>query len=333
MLAELADITDIDDVIDWLLSDGIRIGGILVGAIVAYILLRLTTHRVVRVLVKQRQGRRPLGERQKREETLSSVFISSGAIFIIFLTLFMVLAQLDINVTPLLAGFGVAGIAVGLGAQSLIRDVLRGIFIIVDDQYRKGDVVNIAGKAGLVENVGLRRTVLRDLDGIVHFVPNGEITVASNYTREWSRVNLNIPVAYKENLDRVIEVLNKVGKELAEDEFWGPFIDEAPKVLRVDSFDDSGIAVKMLGVTKPIKQWDVMGELRKRIKRAFDEEGIEIPYPHRTIYWGVGAHPMQASPDRQREKRAEEKLAKGDSSPSDEEEGQDVDTLEEEEKQ
>jgi small conductance mechanosensitive channel len=194
--------------------------------------------------------------------------------------LFTTLPELGVNVTPILASVGIAGIAVGFGAQSLVKDVLTGLFILVENQYSKGDVVTLAGISGQVEEVGLRRTVLRDLDGIVHHVPNGEIAVASNLTQEWSRVNMNVSVAYGEDLDKVFEVINRVGHELAADAEFGPLILKAPQVLRVDAFGESGIAIKILGDTEPIRQWEVMGELRKRLKKAFDEEGIEIPFPH-----------------------------------------------------
>ena len=204
----------------------------------------------------------------------------------LFAAAFMVLSELEIEIAPILAGVGVAGLAIGFGAQSLVKDLLAGLFIIMENQYRVGDVVKIADVAGLVEDINLRRTVLRDLDGIVHVVPNGEIRVASNFTKEWSRVNLNVSVAYGEDLDRVIPVINRVGKELAEDPEWAPLILKPPQVLRVDNLGESGVDIKILGDTKPIRQWDVMGELRKRLKKAFDEEGIEIPWPHTKVYFG-----------------------------------------------
>ena len=199
---------------------------------------------------------------------------------------FMIMAEIGINITPVVAGFGIAGIAIGFGAQSLVKDFIAGLFILIENQYGVGDVVRIADIAGIVEEINLRRTVLRDLDGIVHSVPNGEIRVASNFTQDWSRVNLNISVGYGEDLDHVTEVLNRIGKEMAEEPYWSELILDAPQVLRVDAFEDSGIAIKVLGDTKPIKQWDVMGELRRRIKIAFDEEGIEIPWPHTKVYFG-----------------------------------------------
>ena len=157
---------------------------------------------------------------------------------------------------------------------------------MLEDQYRVGDVAKIAGVAGLVEDINLRRTTLRDLDYIQHIIPNGEIRVASNYTKEKSRVNLNVEVAYKEDLDKVMGVITKVGQDLADDPEFGPLILDPIKPLRVDSFGESGISIKILGETKPIQQWYVAGEFRKRLKFAFDKEAIEIPFPHRTLYWG-----------------------------------------------
>jgi len=191
-----------------------------------------------------------------------------------------------IPIAPVLAGFGIAGIALGFGAQYLIRDLIAGIFIILENQYRVGDVARVADIGGLVEDITLRKTVLRDLDGIVHHVPNGEIRVASNFTRGFSRVNLNVSVGYGTDLDHAISVINRVGKELAEDDKWREIIKSPPQVLRVDNLGDSGIDIKILGDVEPIRQWDVMGELRLRLKKAFDAEGIEIPWPHTKVYFG-----------------------------------------------
>ncbi len=273
----------------WLLEHGIPILIIIGVSYLAFKVIQAITPALVSRSIKVKgKGRRAREELAKRSETLSGFLTPAIRFIIILVAIFMILSELGIDITPLLAGAGVAGIAIGFGAQSLIKDFLGGMFIILEDQYDKGDVVKIAGIAGLVEDISLRRTILRDLDGIVHCVPNGEVTTASNYTRDWSRVNLNIPVAYGEDLDHVIEVLNRVGKELAKDIVFGPMIIGAPRVLRVDNFGDSGIDIKVLAETKPLKQWDVMGELRKRVKKAFDEEGIEIPWPHVKLYFGQG---------------------------------------------
>jgi small conductance mechanosensitive channel len=228
------------------------------------------------------------GEAQKREQTLSRAAISTVNLLVATLAFFIILSELGINLAPLLAAAGVIGIAIGFGAQSLVRDFFSGIFILLEDQYRVGDVVQVGDTAGLVEDINLRRTVLRDLDFIVHTIPNGEVRVASNFTKEKSRVNMNVSVAYKEDLDVVISEINRVGQEMSQDSYFGPLIRDPLKVLRVDAFEQSGIAIKVIGETLPIRQWEVAGEFRRRIKRAFDEKGITIPFPHLTVYWGTG---------------------------------------------
>jgi small conductance mechanosensitive channel len=228
------------------------------------------------------------GEAQKREQTLSRAAISTVNLLVATLAFFIILSELGINLAPLLAAAGVIGIAIGFGAQSLVRDFFSGIFILLEDQYRVGDVVQVGDTAGLVEDINLRRTVLRDLDFIVHTIPNGEVRVASNFTKEKSRVNMNVSVAYKEDLDIVISEINRVGQEMSQDSYFGPLIRDPLKVLRVDAFEQSGIAIKVIGETLPIRQWEVAGEFRRRIKRAFDEKGITIPFPHLTVYWGTG---------------------------------------------
>ncbi len=226
-----------------------------------------------------------------RSQTLSTVIIGAVTVIIWAVALFSILSEIGVPVGPVVAGFGIAGIAVGFGAQSLVKDVIAGFFIVAENQFRTGDVVSIAGIAGSVESINLRRTILRDLDGKVHVVPNGEISVATNYTKFWSRINLDVGVAYKENLDHVFAVLNEIGMEMSGEDYWAEKVIDPPQVLRVNSFDDSQITIKMLGVCRPLTQWEVTGELRKRIKDRFDAEGIEIPFPHRTVYWGLGAHP------------------------------------------
>ena len=234
-------------------------------------------------LATVRHGGEEKEEFEQRIDTISSVFATTVGVIIWGLTGFIILSELGINITPILTGAGIAGLAVGFGAQNLVRDIINGVFILLENQYSKGDVIKIADTAGLVEDINLRRTVLRDLDGIVHYIPNGEISKASNFTQDFSKINMNVEVSYETNLDQAIKVINEVGKKLAKDKKFGPMIKEAPSALRVDNLGESGIEIKIVGVTKPIKQWDVMGELRKRVKEAFDKEGIEIPYPHRTI--------------------------------------------------
>jgi len=271
----------------WFVEHGAYILAILAVSYVLYRLVNLLMPKLAQRWVQGKgKGRSCREEREKRSATLGAVLARWMTILIVVVAVMMVLAEVGVNIAPLVAGAGIAGIAIGFGAQSVIKDMLRGLFIISQNQFNKGDVVRVAGVTGLVEDVNMWRTVVRDLDGVVHTIPNGEITTSSNYTKEWSRVNLNVPVAYGEDLDRVIAVLNRVGEDLVHDEIFGPMIIGTPRVLRVDNFGDSGIEIKILGETKPLKQWDVTGELRKRIKKAFDQEGIEIPWPHVKLYFG-----------------------------------------------
>ncbi len=268
---------------DTLINNGIRIA-VTAGVLGVFIFLlgRIVNPFVRTTVGKQMEGQ-PQVEIDKRTDTLSHVTYRTAMVVAVGIAVLTVLPELGVNIAPLLAGAGLVGLAVGFGAQSLVKDAINGLFILVENQYAKGDVVNVAGIGGLVEDVNLRRTILRDLDGAVHSVPNSEIAVASNLTRARSRVNMNVSVSYSEDLDHVIEVINRVGKEMAKDDAFGPLIIEPPQVLRVEEFGDSGIAIKILGETQPIRQWDVMGELRLRLKKAFDREGIEIPYPHRVL--------------------------------------------------
>ena len=281
-------------VLDWLRTVGVKITLIV---LISYLLHRALNRVIPFLLRRQLLGDKTgieLEESGKRLNALLQVGRFSSTTAVLILGGLTFLSQIGITVGPLIAALGIVGLAVGFGAQHSVRDVISGLFIVGENQYGVGDVAAVGGKIGLVEGVNLRRTVLRDLDGIVHVIPNGEISTSSNYTRNFSRVNLDISVAYKEDLDHVIRVINRIGTQLAQDDYFINLIIEPPQVLRVNAFEDSGIAIKVLGVTKPIRQWEVMGELRRRIKREFDRQGIEIPLPHRTLYWGPGAHPRSA---------------------------------------
>ena len=272
-------------VIGWLLEHGTRILIILVVGAVLWFAWRKSLPSLVRRTLVRTRGE-TIESIKKRTDTLFSVVLGVGRLLIIIVVIFMILSELDIPIAPALAGFGIAGVAIGFGAQYLIKDLIAGIFIILENQYRVGDWVMVADISGLVEEVHLRKTVLRDFDGTVHHVPNGEIRVASNFTRKFSRINLNISVAYDTDLDHAMEVINRVGDELAADERWGKLMKGAPRALRVDNLGDSGIDIKIVGNVNPMEQWAVMGELRLRLKKAFDAEGIEIPWPHTKVYFG-----------------------------------------------
>jgi small conductance mechanosensitive channel len=195
----------------------------------------------------------------------------------------MLLDQAGLDVGPAVAGLGVVGIAVGFGAQHLVKDYLNGALILIENQFSKGDVIRVAGVAGSVEDFSLRRTTLRDLDGVVHTVPNGEIAVASNLTRVWSRINQNVQVAYGTDIDRAISVVDDVGRELASDPAWKRRILETPRVERVEALGEYGVTLKILGTVRATEQWAAAGELRKRLLAAFKLHGIEIPRPQRVV--------------------------------------------------
>lgn len=271
-------------------AKGATVAGILVAAWVLVWLARRVVPPALRTYLSRVRSLRPNGataetpeDLEKRVATLSGVFVWSIEIFLILVAVFFALSALEIDAAPALASLGVIGIAVGFGAQTLVKDCITGMFILIEDQYRKGDVVRVAGISGQVEDITLRRTILRDLDGTVHSIPNGDISISSNLTREWSRVNLNITVAYGTDVDRAAQVLNQVGEAMASDPVYGPMIVEPPRFLRVDAFTDLGVELKVLGVTRPMKQWDVMGEFRRRALAAFAQAGIEIPQRPRLV--------------------------------------------------
>lgn len=273
----------ISAVIPWLLTHGIRILLAVVIGLILYKILSRIIDKAVRVAVVS-DATTSVEAEVKRENTLIRIF--TGALKIILLTIIslMILQEFGFEIGPILAGAGIVGLAVGFGGQYLIKDIISGFFIILENQYRVGDVVKIDGTSGLVEDVTIRMTTLRDMDGTVHHVPHGSINQVSNMSKHFSRVNLNIGVSYSSNIEHVIEVVNRVGNALAEDALWKDAIISAPHFLRIDDFADSAIIIKIVGETKPIRQWEVTGELRKRIKMAFDSEGIEIPFPQRVIH-------------------------------------------------
>jgi len=269
----------------WLLNHGIPIILIVIVAWVARKILKSAIHRFEKRL--EQEGIVP-SEREKRAKTLSGIISTTITVVIYLAAAMMIITECGVNIGPLLAGAGIAGVAIGFGAQSLVKDVISGFFLLMENQIRVGDVANIAGIGGLVEAVNLRTTRLRDLEGRVHIIPNGSIAVATNFTRDWSRALVEIGVAYKEDIDNVISVLKDVSEDMRNDSAFKEVILEPLTVLGLDSFGDSSVNIRVFFKTLPIKQWDVAREFRKRVKKAFDEKGIEIPFPHRTIYMGEG---------------------------------------------
>jgi small-conductance mechanosensitive channel len=272
-------------IVPWIMDHGIKIVVILTIFLVIRKFLGVFVEKILRrIIISDRYISKEA--RDKREGTLVRIFTVSFNILVLVLTVMMVMQELGIAIGPLLTAAGIVGLALGFGGQYLIRDLIAGFFIILENQYRIGDVVNFETTAGLVEDISLRMTTLRDLDGVVHHVPHGEIKRVSNLSKDFARVNLNVNIAYNSNLEHVIEVVNQVGQTLANDPEWGPFILTPPAFLRVDDFGQSALVIKILGDTLPLKQWDVSGELRKRLKMAFDQEHIEIPLPQRVVHQG-----------------------------------------------
>ncbi len=224
-------------------------------------------------------------DEEQREDTLISTIgaIVRAAIWIV--SGMLLLAEMGIDTGPLVASVGIVGVALGFGAQSLVKDFIAGVFILTENQYRVGDVVELNQTViGSVESFNLRTTVLRDLDGMQHHMPNGEISIATNMTMDYANINLDIGVGYDTDIDKLELLINTVGSELGQDDDWKDKIKQSPSFLRVNNFADSAIEVKITGRTEPRHQWAVTGELRRRLKKAFDKNGIEIPFPQRVIH-------------------------------------------------
>lgn len=267
----------------WLIDPGIKILFIGIGIYIAHKFVDRLIERAIRKLIPGERFSSKLEEKQ-REDTLIHVATVTLHIVLWIVGGMIMLSELGVDIGPLIAAAGIGGLAIGFGGQYLIRDVINGLFILLENQYNVGDVACFGTTCGVVEGVNLRRTILRDMDGTVHTVPNGSITIASNMSDDYARVNLDIGVGYDTNLEDVMRVINRVGLELADDPEWRDKIREAPQFLRVQEFGDSAIVIKILGETIPMEQWAVTGELRKRLKIAFDREGIEIPFPQRVIH-------------------------------------------------
>ncbi len=222
----------------------------------------------------------------ERYQLITVVSTKATTVFIWVIGILMVLGVLNVDTTPLLATLGVISLGLGFAVQDLIRDYLQGFVIFIEDWYRLGDWIIIAGKEGTVENITPRRTVLREIDGTVHVIPNSQIKIASNQTRDWARINLFVTVAYKEDISRVYRVIDEICQELKADPEFGIYLTTTPSAMRVSDLGDHGVDICIRGDTVPGEQWSLTGELRKRIKNRFDQESIEIPWPHTKVYFG-----------------------------------------------
>lgn len=276
-----------------ILEAGLRILLIAIVASIAIRAVRFGLTRLQDILMRwkeQQEQERVAAE--KRVKTLMGLLNAIATTLVWVIAVIMGLDQIGLDITPIIAGAGIAGLAVGFGAQNLVRDVINGFFIILENQIRIGDVAIVNGTGGLVEAITYRTITLRDLHGTVHIFPNGTVTTLSNMTTGWSGCVLDIGVAYKEDTDKVAAVMRQVGEELQQDPDLGPKILEPMEIMGVDRFGESEVIVRGRLKTVPIQQWTVGREYRRRLKKAFEREGIEIPFPHRTLYMGEASRPF-----------------------------------------
>ncbi len=268
------------EMVDWqlLLAMGLRILLILV---IAWIVLRLGHLAMNRLQVRLAQDRDP--ESGRRAATLVGLLRQGVSLFVWLMVGLILLREVGVDIAPVLASAGVAGLAVGFGAQNLVRDIISGFFIILEDQIRVGDVAVLNGTGGVVEAIRFRTTILRDINGTVHVFPNGTITTIANMARGWGGAVFDIGVAYKEDVDQVMALMKQVGQELRANAELGPQIIEDLEVMGVEDFTDSAVVIRARFKTKPLSQWNVAREYRRRLKRAFDDTGIEMPFPQRSV--------------------------------------------------
>lgn len=254
--------------------------------VIAVVLLKVVKKSIHRIGDRMQNRTADTGEK-KRIDTLMRVFDYLANVVILLLGTLIALGTIGISIGPILAAAGVVGLAVGFGSQSLVKDYFTGVVLLLENQIRAGDFVEIAGKAGTVENVTLRYVRLRDGQGNVHFVPNGQISSVTNSTMDFAYAMIDVGIAYKEDVDSAIQVMQKVGTELAEDADWKVKITEPMATFGVQELGDSAVVIRVRFKTLPGEQWGVKREYNKRIKAAFDKVGIEIPFPHMTVYPGA----------------------------------------------
>ena len=271
---------------NWAFDSGLRV---ILIAVIAYALVRTTALLVRRFEHQVSQGTTlDALERAKRARTLGSLVHNVASVSITIVAVLLILDQVGVNITPVLTGAGIAGLAVGFGAQTLVRDIISGFFLILEDQVRVGDVASINGVGGLVEDITLRTIVLRDEEGAVHVFPNGAITTLANRSKDYSYYVVSLPVPYHEDPDRVTAIVRAVGDELQKDTRFGPFVLEPVEIMGIDSFADWSMGLKFRVKTVPLKQWDVGRELRRRLRKALDAAGVNVPFPAITALGAEG---------------------------------------------
>ncbi|MFC1564473.1 mechanosensitive ion channel family protein [candidate division KSB1 bacterium] len=271
----------IQNVYNWLITSGIRILFIVIITAAGLKIAKLVFSKIFSKMKKEEAT-----EFNKRIETLRSILNYILTISILILSAIIILSELGIDIGPILAAAGILGLAVGFGAQNLVKDIISGFFILIEDQIRVGDVVQISGKSGLVEKVNLRMTILRDVAGSVHYVRNGDIDVVTNMTKDFSFYVFDIGIAYRENVDEVIGLIREVSDEIRANPDYQTEILDSVEILGLDKFADSAVIIKARIKTIPVKQWRVGREFNRLLKKKFDEKDIEIPFPHMTLYMG-----------------------------------------------
>jgi small conductance mechanosensitive channel len=267
---------------EWLFEHGPKV---ILIIIITWVLLKFMNKildKIIRKAIPQGSFS-SVDEEKKREDTLIKISQNFFSILVWIVAIVAIVSEFGIPVAPLITGAGILGVAVGFGSQSLVKDIITGLFIIAENQYRIGDFVCIGDYCGTVEDMTLRVTKLRNFDGTIYYIPNSEIKIASNKSKDYSKVNFTIGVGYDTDIDKLEEIINKVGDDLSKDEKYSDFILEAPHFLRIDDFGDYSINIRIIGKVKPSKQFIVTGEMRHRLKKIFEEKGIEIPYPTRVI--------------------------------------------------
>lgn len=282
---------------DWIVTTLPSIALVVVLLIVSLWVFRTLVRRAKKIILDRTEAspEESLVEKEKRIRTLVNIIKQAGSVVIWVVFLMTILKEINIDIAPILASAGIVGLAVGFGAQELVRDFISGFFMLLENQVRAGDVAVINGQGGLVEEIALRTVTLRDFSGTVHIFQNGKINTLANMTKEWSAMVFDVGVAYKENTDQVTEIMKKVGEDLKKDPMFEDKIIEPLEIFGVDKFADSAVVIKARFKTKPIQQWNVGREYNTRLKKAFDEAGIEIPFPHRTIFWGDSGGPVKLS--------------------------------------
>lgn len=280
---------------NWLITDLPSILILILLLVVVLRLSRILVSKLKDVLIKRMayHDEQPDLEIEKRLNTLMGIVRKTVSVIIWSIFIMIFLQKININIAPILAGAGIVGLAVGFGAQELVRDLITGFFILLEDQIRTGDVAVINGTSGTIEKLELRTITVRDLSGVVHIFQNGKINTISNMTKGWSAFVLEMGVAYKEDLTKVMQLMQEVADNMKEDEKYKPHMLDTMEIFGLDSFGDSALNIKGRIRTKPAQQWSIGREYRRRLKEVFDKNNIEIPFPHQTIYWGEEIEPLK----------------------------------------